>query len=403
MSGQIVPAHRTEHITYAVRDIVLYAKQVERDTGKEMLWLNIGDPNAYDFETPPHIVEAIHKALLNNYNGYSPSSGTDEAVDAIRRSAERKGIRSIRDVFVTTGASEGIDLCLTALANKGENVLIPSPGYPLYDAILHRLQVEPRYYYLDEDNGWQPNLEDIASKIDDNTRAIVLINPNNPTGSNCSTETLQGLIDIVQGHDIVLFADEIYDKMLFDGTRHTSLASLDHEQPIITFNGLSKNYLGPGLRIGWGVVSGDDSRIGTYIEAINKLLRARLCANHPIQFAIKPALEGDQSHIDDMNRRLTARRNLTVSMLNEIDGISCVTPGGAFYAFPQLHIRDDDNDFVRKIIAETGVVVVPGAGFGQVPGTRHFRLVFLPPEETLRTAYEKLADFMHRHRDAIVD
>jgi alanine-synthesizing transaminase len=391
----IKPALRTAHITYAVRDIAVLAQEVAK-TGREMLYLNIGDPNQFDFVTPPHIVAAIHEALKKNYNGYSPSSGIPEAVEAVRKSAGRKGIHNIQDIFITAGASEAIDICLSALVNRGENVLTPSPGYPLYTAILSRLEAVENPYFLDEDNHWQPSLSDIAAKIDEKTRAIVLINPNNPTGSNCSRELLEGLVKLARSHDLVIFADEIYDRLLLDGGQHISIASLDSDLPVITFNGLSKNYIGPGLRIGWGIISGDRERLTEYKEAVNKLLRARLCANHPIQYAVKPALEGDQSHLQDMNVRLTQRRDITVEMLNSLPGISCVQPSGAFYAFPRLHIEEDDNLWVRDLIRETGVVVVPGSGFGQVPGTHHFRLVFLPPVEVLEKAYRQIAGFMAR-------
>lgn len=397
MNSSIKPAHRTDNITYAVRDIVVLAKKVA-DQGKEMMWLNIGDPNAYDFVTPPHLIDAIHRALLDNKNGYAPSSGIPEAISAVEREARRKGIDNIQDIFITTGASEAIEICLTALADEGDNILTPSPGYPLYTAVLSKSGVFENPYYLDESNDWQPDLDDIASKIDDRTRAIVLINPNNPTGSNCSPELLEGMLNIARDHGIVIFADEIYDKLLFDGREHVSIASLDKNAPVVTFNGLSKNYLGPGLRIGWGIVSGDMTVLSDYLEAINKILRARLCANHPIQYAIKPALEGDQSHVTDMIDRLQRRRDISIEMLNAIDGISCVTPGGAFYAFPKLEIEGSDDAFVRELINETGVVVVPGSGFGQVPGSRHFRIVFLPPEEVLMRAYDHIAKFIKSYR-----
>ncbi len=398
-TGAIVPAHRTEKITYAVRDIVVLAEQVARQ-GKEMLYLNIGDPNAFDFQTPRHIIEATYQAMLRNMNGYSPSSGVEEARETIRGAARAKGITNILDVFITTGASEAIDVCLTALANEGENVLIPSPGYPLYTAILNKLGVEPKEYYLDEDSGWQPDVDDIAKKIDRKTRGIVLINPNNPTGALYRREVLERIVELALAHGLVIFADEIYDKLIFDGLRHTSIAALDPEVPVVTFNGLSKAYLVPGFRIGWGVVSGKAERLRGYVEAINKLLRARLCANHPEQWAIKVALEGDQSHLDDVMRRLTRRRDLTVQMLNAIPGITCVKPEGAFYAFPRLEVRGTDDEFVRALIQETGVVVVPGSGFGQKPGTKHFRVVFLPPEGVLESSYRRIGEFMARYRDA---
>ncbi|MDD5087219.1 MAG: aminotransferase class I/II-fold pyridoxal phosphate-dependent enzyme [bacterium] len=396
-TASIIPASRTEHIRYAVRDIVVLANEVAK-SGKEMLYLNIGDPNQFDFVTPPHIIEAICQALQANQNGYSPSSGIKSAIQAIEKEAHRKGIRNVLDLFVTSGASEAIEICLTALLNPGENVLIPEPGYPLYNAIVAKLDAVENPYYLDEDHGWQPNLADIASKINDKTRAIVLINPNNPTGSVCEMETLRGVIALARKHDLVIFADEIYDKLILDGQRHVSIASLDPDAMYITFNGLSKSYLGPGFRIGWGIVSGPQARMRDYMEAINKILRARLCANHPIQHAIAAALGENQEHLKDVIPRLTRRRNITTERLNAIPGIHCVPAQGAFYAFPRLDIPESDEEFVRELIRATGVVVVPGSGFGQVPGTKHFRVVFLPPEEILEKAFRQIADFMETWR-----
>jgi alanine-synthesizing transaminase len=395
MSKTIRPAVRTKNITYAVRDIVVLANEVAK-TGKEMLYLNIGDPNLFDFAPPRHMVEATYKAMLSNYNGYSPSSGIKPALDSIAGEADRKNIKNIQDIFVTTGASEAIDICLTALVNEGENVLTPTPGYPLYTAIASKLQNMENPYYLNEENGWQPDLDDIRSKINDKTRAIIIINPNNPTGSNCSVDTLKELIKIAKENNLIIFADEIYDKLLFEGENHTSIASLDSEAPMVTFGGLSKNYMVPGFRIGWGIVSGDRAVLKDYIEAINKLLRARLSANHPEQYAIPTALDGDQSHLVTANQKLTSRRDMTVEMLNAIPGISCVKPEGAFYAFPRLHINTPDNVFVAELIRETGVVVVPGSGFGQRPGTNHFRVVFLPPEDVLMKAYNNIARFTEK-------
>jgi len=394
---KIIPSHRTEKITYAVRDIVLLADEVARQ-GKEMLYLNIGDPNKFDFQTAPHIVEAVSRAMRDNYNGYAPSSGIEEGRQAIINCARSKGIDRIRDVFVTTGASEAIDICLTALVNPGENVLIPSPGYPLYSAIINKLSGEPRPYYLNEDDNWQPDIEDIASRIDEKTRAIVIINPNNPTGAVYREEVLRGIIDLALEHNLVIFSDEIYDSLILDEIPHVSTASLNGDVPVITFNGLSKNYLAPGFRIGWGIVSGPEDELRDYVEAINKLLRARLCANHPIQWAIKVALEGEQDQLIEVRQKLRRRRDITVEMLNAIDGITCVKPEGAFYAFPRLHIEGSDDEFVRELIRETGVVVVPGSGFGERPGTKHFRVVYLAPEEVLEKAYERIGDFLSQRR-----
>lgn len=392
MNNRISAAKRTRNIKYAVRDVLLIANEVAK-SGKEMLYLNIGDPNIYDFVPPKHMIDATYDAMLKNKNGYAPSSGIKEAVGAIEREAERKNIRNVQDIFVTTGASEAIDICLTALVNDGENILTPTPGYPLYTAIQSKLEMYENPYYLKEENGWQPDIDDIKSKINDKTRAIVLINPNNPTGSNSNVETLQKIIDLALEHDLVIFADEIYDKLLMDGASHTSIASLNSDVPVITFGGLSKNYMVPGFRIGWGIVSGDKNILSDYLEAINKILRSRLSANHPEQYSIPTALEGNQEHLEIAMQKLTRRRDLTVEMMNSIDGISCVAPEGAFYAFPKLAIKNSDNHFVTELIKETGVVVVPGSGFGQVPGTNHMRLVFLPPEDVLQKAYQRIVDF----------
>lgn len=402
MLSKIIPAIRTENITYAVRDIIVLANQVAK-TGKEMLYLNIGDPNLYDFAPPKHLVEATYQAMLKNLNGYAPSSGISEAVKAIEGEAERKEIANAHDIFVTTGASEAIDICLTALVNDGENVLTPSPGYPLYTAIASKLQMMENPYYLDEESGWLPDIEDIKSKINDKTKAIILINPNNPTGSLYTKENLQQIVDLALEHNLVIFADEIYDKLLFDGKKHISIASLNKDVSCITFGGLSKNYMVPGFRIGWGIVSGRKELLTDYIEAINKILRARLSANHPEQYGIKPSLEGDQSHLVESMKKLQKRRDLTVEMLNAIPGISCVKPEGAFYAFPRLHMKQPDAHFVGELIKETGVVIVPGSGFGQVPGTKHFRVVFLPNEQILEKAYKAIGEFFVKYQEKYPD
>jgi len=388
-SRAIEPAERTRGIKYAVRDVVVLAEAAAK-AGRDMLYLNVGDPNIFDFAPPPHIIEATCAAMTANHNGYAPSSGIPEATAAVTDAARAAGIRSICHTYITSGASEAIDLALAALANRGDNVLTPSPGYPLYPAILAKLDVENRPYDLDEESGWRPDVADIAAKIDERTRAIVLINPNNPTGSVCDRETVQRVLDLAIEHNLVLFSDEIYDKLLFDGRKHVVSASLSDEAKVITFNGLSKAYVVPGFRIGWGVISGPPEELEDYCEAIRKMERARLSANHPEQYAIKPALESDQSHLDDMMKRLRRRRDVTTERLNAIDGISCVEPGGAFYAFPRIDLGIDDEAFCRRVISETGVVIVPGSGFGQRPGTQHFRVVFLPPEELLEKAFDRI-------------
>lgn len=393
---KIIPAEKTANVKYAIRDIIALANEVAA-SGKQMYYLNIGDPNIYDHETPDTVVNPTVEAIKANKNGYAPSNGVKEALDAISRDANKKGIDNILDVFVTTGASEAIELSLTALLNPGENFLMPTPGYPLYTAVQSKLMLEPNPYYLDEENGWQPDIEDIKSKINDKTKAIVLINPNNPTGSITTKETLQQIVDIALEHNLVIIADEIYDKLIFDNTEYISIASLNKEVSCITFSGLSKNYIAPGFRIGWGVVSGDKEIMGDYVEAINKLLRSRVSANHPEQYAIQPALEGDQSHLEETVKKVTRRRDIMMDELNKIDGISLVKPEGAFYAFPSIDVKDDAH-FVSELIKETGVVVVPGSGFGQKPGTNHFRIVLLPDEETLDTAFKLIGDFYKTYK-----
>jgi len=396
MSSIIMPAKRTEEVTYAIRDIVVLAGEVAK-TGKEMLYLNIGDPNVYDHTTPSHVIEAVYKAMLDNKNGYAPSSGVNEAIDSIRRDAEKKGIKNIHDIFITTGASEAIELCLTALADNGENVLLPTPGYPLYTALQSKLELIANPYYMDESNNWEPDIEDIRRKINSKTRGIVLINPNNPTGTVYSEATLRKIIEIALEFDLIIFADEIYDKLIFDGKKHIAIASLNDDVPVITFSGMSKNYVVPGWRVGWGIASGNLAKMKSYLEAVNKLLRARLCANHPEQYSIPAALDGPQEHLYQLNKTLEKRRDITMEKLATIPGISLVKPEGAFYAFASIDVKNDAH-FCAELIKETGVVVVPGTGFGQKPESSHFRIVILPPEDILNRAFERIADFYENYK-----
>jgi alanine-synthesizing transaminase len=392
---KIYPSNRTAHIAYAIRDILVVADERKADGG-DLISLNIGDPVLYGFETPPHLKEAAHKAMLDNMTSYSASEGVAAARQAITDEAKSKGIDPYH-VLITTGASEAIDFALSALVNRGENVLVPSPGYPLYNALLSRLIGEARPYLLDEDNNWQPDIKHMENQIDEKTKAIVIINPNNPTGSVYSREILQQVVDLAKRHNLLIMSDEIYDKLILNGREHISIASLDREAPIITFNGLSKSYLSPGVRIGWSIVSGRPDLVEDYTEAMMKLARARLCASHPMQFAIPAALRGDHTHLDIAREKLRRRRDLTVERMNSIKGLSCQEPAGAFYAFPRIEIDIDDMDFVKALIRETGVVVVHGSGFGALPATPHFRLVFLPEEDVLNRAYDRIEKFMLAH------
>ena len=392
----VCAATRLENVRYAIRDMAVLAEQLVRE-GKTILPLNIGDPLKFDFQTPPHLIEAVHQAMRDGKNGYAPSPGIPEAVEAVLAEAERNGIRNVQNIFLTAGASEAVDICLTALVNPGENILTPSPEYPLYSAVLAKLGIPPNPYQLDESADWEPDIEDMARRINAATRAILVINPNNPTGAVYSRKTLERIIELARRNHLVIFADEIYDKLILDGGAHTALASLAPDVLVVTFNGLSKSYLAPGWRVGWGIVSGNAEVVKPYVEGIHQLLRARLCSNHPQQYAVRPALEGPQDHLPVAVSKLRARRDLTVKWCNSIPRVSCVAPRGAFYAFPRIEIPEGDDQFARQLLREKHVLVVHGSGFGQAPGTKHLRIVFLPDLTTLQRAYEGLRDFMHEH------
>jgi len=396
---KIAAAKRLENVRYAIRDLACVADEVIQQ-GYKVLPLNVGDPLNFDFQTPAHIIEAVHKAMRDGKNGYAPSAGIPEALEAIRGEAARKGITTVRDVFVTSGVSETVDLCISALVNPGEDILTPSPDYPLYSAVLCKLGIGLNAYDLNEDDAWQPELADIERKLTARTRAIVLINPNNPTGSLCSRQKLENIAEIARRNNLVVFSDEIYDKLILDvdsqgnDTPHIAFAAVAPDVPCITFGGMSKNYLVPGWRIGWGIASGDEAAIKPYVEGIHRLLRARLCANHPEQYAIKPALEGPQDHLVEIKRKLRSRRDLTQKWCETTPRVSCVAPRGAFYAFPRIDIPESDEAFVKELIRQKHVMVVHGSGFGQKPGTQHFRIVFLPDEKTLQRAYASIGEFI---------
>ncbi len=400
---EVTAAKRLDNVRYAIRDLACVADEVIQQ-GHKVLPLNVGDPLNFDFHTPPHIIEAAYKAMRDGKNGYAPSPGIPEALDAIRGEAARKGITTVRDVFVTSGVSETVDLCISALVNPGEDILTPKPDYPLYSAVLCKLGIAINAYDLDENDAWQPELADIERKLTTRTRGIVLINPNNPTGSLCSRQMLEQIAELARRHNLVVFSDEIYDKLILDDlnekdTPHVAFAAVAPDVPCITFGGMSKNYLVPGWRIGWGIVSGDAAAIKPYTEGIHRLLRARLCANHPEQYAIKPALEGSQDHLIEVRRKLRSRRDLTQKWCESTPRVSCVAPRGAFYAFPRIRfpesdIPESDEVFVKELIRQKHVMVVHGSGFGQKAGTQHFRIVFLPEEKTLTAAYAGIADFI---------
>ena len=354
----------------------------------------------FDFRTPPHLIEAAHKAMLDGKNGYAPSAGIPQARKAIAADAERKGMKGVSpdDVLVTTGASEAIELALTALLEPGEAVLLPSPNYPLYDAVVAKISAQAIPYYLDEAHGWSLDLAEIEAKVTPKTRAIVIGNPNNPTGGWYGQKVLEGLLDIARRKNLVVLSDEIYDRLTYDKP-HVATGSLATDVPIISFNGLSKAYLACGWRVGWMIFC-NPHLTRELRRAVQRLADARLCSPTPPQHAVAAALEGPQDHIPEMMKRLRVRRDLTVKRLNAIPGISCVEPAGAFYAMPRLQLPGvtDDEQWVLKLVRETGVLFVHGSGFGQRPGTQHFRVVFLPQPEVLTRAFDLLEQFVRAHR-----
>ncbi|MBI4148135.1 aminotransferase class I/II-fold pyridoxal phosphate-dependent enzyme [Candidatus Woesearchaeota archaeon] len=371
----VIPSRRAAGVTYAIRYVERFA-QARRAAGKDILNLNIGDPAKYDFDVPAHLKTAVKKAL-NDKNYYSPSAGLDEARDAV---AKHHGV-SMQDVFITGGVTEAIQIILNVLLNPQDAVMLPKPTYPLYTAQCMALGL--KYVYYPTDDQWQPTVHTVPA----NAKALVVINPNNPTGAVYSKKILKNIVNIAATNKFVLIADEIYDHMVFE--EHTPLAKIvKDEVPLVTLNGLSKNFLAPGWRIGWMALKNMET--GLLTDAIQNLLESKLCAPTPFQFAIKPALTGSQKHIPQMVRKLKKRRDYVYKRLNEIPGMSCTKPGGAFYAFPKIPAEDDYN-FVRRLCEETGVLCVHGSGFGK-PG--HMRVVFLPQEKVLEEAMERIEGFV---------
>ncbi len=387
-------AKKIAGVQYAIRNIVQKAKELE-EKGQQILYLNIGDPLQYDFTTPPAMIEAAYQSMIQGKsNAYAPSYGEKEASKCVLNDEKSKGKSNlfIDDIILTTGASEGIELAMTALFNPGENILVPSPGYPLYTAVASKLEIGKNHYNLNTSN-WELDIEDISSKINDKTRAIVIINPNNPTGKIYSKETLTALTEVAEKHQLIIFSDEIYDRLTFK-KEIIYPANLTTKVPVISFNGLAKSYLVPGWRVGWLSCS-NSNLCPEYLAAIKKLADARLCSPSPQQFAIKPALEGDQDHIQETLSKLKRRRDLCVERLNSIEGMTVIEPDGAFYLMAQYNLPDGmtDEQFVLKLLASTGVLVVHGSGFGMDPLAGCFRLVYLPDETTLKAALDKIQSF----------
>jgi len=393
--NKIIPAKRTQNIRHATRDVVPIAKEVEK-SGKKVLYLNIGDPMVYDFRTPEHMWQAIFDNK-KKAEGYTDSLGTAGARSAVAAYAKRMGAPNVsqEDVITFVGGSEAILYSMQALFNQGENCLIPNPGYSIFTGELSFLECEANEYYLDEENKWSPDVDHIEKKINPKTRAIVVINPNNPTGAVYSKSSLQKIIDVAGANDLLVYADETYDQLLFDKEKFVSMASIAKDVPVISLGSISKNYLAPGFRGGWIYRHDPQNVLSDYFEAVKKFSRLRLSTVAPVQYAMEAALNGPQGHIKETVAKLEKRRDFTYKRLNEIEGLSCVKPKGAFYAYPKLEFElKSDREFVIELLKETGVLVVYGEGFGQKPGTHHFRVVFLPPEQTLAEAYDKIEKFI---------
>ena len=385
MPVEFSPVHvasRVHRFTYAIRNIVAEARKVEA-TGRAVRYLNIGDPIPFGFSTPPALVEAVARAERDGYNGYVPSPGITEAREAVAADWSRQGFPAVFDrVLITAGTSEGIELALTAMVDPGDAVLVPTPTYPLYTAVLAKIGAEASYYRTDASDRWQPDIDHIESLITPRTRALVVIDPNNPTGAVYPEATRRRLIDLAERHGLVLLADEVYGDLAYAGPVKP-MGSLAPDAPIISFSSLSKAYLAPGWRTGWMVV-GRSPRLDDLLAAIKKLADGRLCSNGPSQYAIKPALLGDRSHQESFRDALRARADVTTRALNAIPGISCVAPAGAFYAMPKVALRPGDTDerYILELLRATGVLCVYGSGFGMPAVDGFFRVVFLasPPE-----------------------
>ena len=392
-TAAIPTAARVHRFTYAIRNVVAEAQRVEA-AGTRVRYLNIGDPVAFGFHTPPHLIEAVDQAMRDGHNTYGPSAGIESARVAVADEYTRNGFPISADrVFITAGTSEGIELTLNAVIDQGEEVLVPMPTYPLYTAVLAKLDARTKYYRLDPSRGWMPDLDHLRSLVTPATRAIVVIDPNNPTGAVYSVETRRALIDFAEQHGLLILADEVYGDLGFDGPVDP-YGRLDHDAPIISFSSLSKAYLAPGWRTGWMAV-GRSPRLDPVAAAVKKLADGRLCSTVPMQHAIPAALDGDRSHQIAFRAALKARADLTISRLCTMPGVSCVTPTAAFYAMPRVALPPGhtDEQFVKALLHATGVLCVHGSGFGLPAEEGFLRIVFLAPLDELNEIYDLMASF----------
>jgi alanine-synthesizing transaminase len=397
-------SNKLNNVCYDIRGPVLQRARQMEDEGQRIIKLNIGNPGVFGLEVPDEIQQDVIRNMSKS-GVYTDSKGLFEPRKAIMHYTQSKHIAGVTvdDIIIGNGVSELIVMAMQGLLNNGDQVLVPMPDYPLWTAAVTLAGGTPRHYLCDEESGWLPNLADIESKITANTRAIVVINPNNPTGALYPKETLLGIIEIARHHGLVIYADEIYDKVLYDENKHISLASLADDVLFVSFNGLSKNYRACGYRSGWMVISGDKSQATDYIEGLNMLASMRLCANVPGQLAIQTALGGYQS-IDDLvapTGRLCKQRDLAFDMLTAIPGVTCVKPKAAMYLFPKLDSKmypiKDDQQFILDLLLEEKVLLVQGTGFNwKTPD--HFRVVFLPNVDDLTEAINRIARFLKNYR-----
>ena len=401
----ILKSQKLNDVCYDIRGPVLELAQRMEEEGHKIIKLNIGNVGVFGFD-PPEEIQLDMIRNLSNASAYSDSKGIFAARKAIMQYCQEKGIQGVAldDVYTGNGVSELIVISMNALLNDGDEVLVPSPDYPLWTAAVSLSSGTPVHYLCDEEKDWAPDLADLRKKITPRTKAIVMINPNNPTGAIYSKEVLLELTQIARENGLILFADEIYDKMLYDAEKHISLASLSTDVVVITFNGLSKNYRSCGYRAGWMVVSGDKEMVRDYIEGLNMLASMRLCANVPGQYAIQTALGGYQSINDLVSEggRLARQRDLAWKLITDIPGVTCVKPKSALYLFPKLDPEmypiEDDQQFVADLLKEEKVLLVQGSGFNWAKPD-HFRVVFLPHEDVLKEAIGRLARFLERYRN----
>lgn len=384
---------RISRFTYAIRNIVSEARKVEA-AGRRVRYLNIGDPIPFGFKTPPHLVEAVSRAVRDGHNGYTPSVGIPSARDAVAAEYVRRGMPVTSDrVVLTSGTSEGIELALGALADAGDEVLVPTPTYPLYTAVLGKIGARAVYYRTDPDNAWLPDIDDVRRLMSAATRAIVVIDPNNPTGAVYPPATRRALVDVAERWGVPILADEVYSELGYDGPVPL-LGSLAPDAPIISFSSLSKAYLAPGWRAGWLAVGRSD-RLDDVLAAIKKLADGRLCSPGPMQHAVEAALTGDRSHQAAFIRELRLRADLTTTRLGAVRGMSVVAPRAAFYAMPRVALPPGttDQDYVLGLLRETGILCVYGSGFGLPADQGFLRVVFLASLDELSAIYDDMAAF----------